>query len=259
MPIEQPDNTRIERRPDFGRPVIKTSPIQPKQAQIYDADKARFYRNLQDFYNYNAWGYGLSGYRTNFDPSTSQGQANIQSNFNYAKSNVQNLGETLITTGVAEGIGQVARWATTPTKIGSGAEAIVTSAPLSPRVTKVTTIPKVEMHIRNRVPGALKAEHTGYNNGLHTYTQQKIRILSPQELAKSAPKIKKMMTNAGWREVTHPNLQGLGFTNGKWVVSDLGPGNVGKNWFGKIKFADFSIESVPEFRMAMQRKGGKLI
>ena len=31
------------------------------------------------------------------------------------------------------------------------------------------------------------------------------------------------MRNRGWQRVTHPNLQGLGFTNGRQVISDLGP------------------------------------
>lgn len=31
------------------------------------------------------------------------------------------------------------------------------------------------------------------------------------------------MRNRGWQRVTHPNLQGLGFTNGRRVISDLGP------------------------------------
>ena len=65
-------------------------------------------------------------------------------------------------------------------KIGQGAEAIVSSAPLSTKVTKVTTIPRSEMHMRNTVPGALKSRYVGTSNGLTTYTQPKVRILSKE-------------------------------------------------------------------------------
>ena len=41
-----------------------------KGRYIYDADKAKYYKNLQDLYNYNAFGYGLQGRPTRFDPST---------------------------------------------------------------------------------------------------------------------------------------------------------------------------------------------
>ena len=59
-------------------------------------------------------------------------------------------------------------------------------------------------------------------------------------------------------KITHPHLYGFGFTNGRYVVSDLGPGNVGRDMLGRPRLVDFAIESVPEFRLAMERKGGKL-
>jgi hypothetical protein len=62
------------------------------------------------------------------------------------------------------------RWGFTPVEIGSGAEAIVSSAPLSSTVTKVTTIPRAEMHIRNMIPGAVKSTFVKRVNNLNTYT-----------------------------------------------------------------------------------------
>jgi hypothetical protein len=47
---------------------------------------------------------------------------------------------------------------------------VVSSAPLSTKVTKVTTIPRSEMHARNMVPGALRSRYVGTTNGLNTYT-----------------------------------------------------------------------------------------
>lgn len=68
-----------------------------------------------------------------------------------------------------------------------------------------------------------------------------------------------MMSKKGWRRITHPNLEGLGFTNGKYVVSDLGSGNIGVDMFGRPRLVDFVMESVPDFRLAMQKKGGILV
>ena len=80
--VAQRDNTRV------SQPIIKEKVrLTPEQLQriqqrklqelskrnqvyIYDADKAKYYKNLQDFYNYNAFGYGLQGRPTRFDPST---------------------------------------------------------------------------------------------------------------------------------------------------------------------------------------------
>jgi hypothetical protein len=66
------------------------------------------------------------------------------------------------------------------------------------------------------------------------------------------------MNKKGWTKVTHPNLDGIGFTNGRFVVSDLGEGNVGRDIFGRTRLTDFTVETVPEFKAAMERKGGIL-
>ena len=80
-----------------------------------------------------------------------------------------------------EGVGQAIKWATTPVEIGSGAESVVTSAPLSTKVTKVGTISRSEAHSRNQIPGALKIKIIGVeDNGLNVYTQSKVKILSEE-------------------------------------------------------------------------------
>ena len=68
-----------------------------------------------------------------------------------------------------------------------------------------------------------------------------------------------MMNKKGWKRISHPNLEGLGFTNGRYVVSDLGKGNVGIDIFGRPRLVDFAIETVPDFRLAMQKKGGVIV
>lgn len=268
MPIEQSDNTRIVRPPITPRTKPKgtrrldqlnqQSIIPPNQAQLWDADKVKKYENMQNFYNNNFWGYGVGGIQTNHNPRTPQGQAAIQSNFDYAKGNVENFTENLLTTGLVGMAEQAIRWAITPTKIGSGAEAIVSSAPASTRVMKVTTIPRAEMHVRNTVPGALKARFLGMKDGLFTYSQPKVKILSEEKLLKATKQLEKLMKGKGWKIITHPNLQGVGFTNGRYVISDLGPGNIGRDWLRRIRLTDFSLETVPQFRINMKKRGGTI-
>ena len=133
--IATQDNTRVARKQPLifkltkeQQNRIKQKKLQEaakrNQAVIYDADKAKYYQNMQNFYNNNFWGYGVGGRQTNYDPRTPQGQAAIQANFDYAKSNVQNFATTLLTTRAGEGAAQAIRWATTPTKIEQGAEAV---------------------------------------------------------------------------------------------------------------------------------------
>lgn len=245
---EPSDNTNI--KPQIKFITIPSATLE--QDQLYDSDKTRYYQNLQNFYNNNFW-----GNQTNFDPRIPQGQAAIQSNFDYLKNNVQNFAEQLATAGVVEGVGQAIKWATTPVVIGEGAEAVVTSAPLSTKVTKVSLIPRSEMHLRNQIPATVKSDYVGKTKGLETYNQRKIKIIPREQLSKAYSQLEKLMSKKGWSKITHPNLQGIGFTNGRYVVSDLGAGNVGRDFFGRPRLIDFAIESVPEFRLAMQKQGGK--
>jgi hypothetical protein len=50
----------------------------------------------------------------------------------------------------------------------------------------------------------------------------------------------------------------VGFTNGRNVVSDLGYGNIGRDWLGRVRLTDFTLESAPQFRLAMEKAGGKI-
>lgn len=173
-----------------------------------------------------------------------------------------------ITSNIVNFIGDIAipyagakfyKWGTTPRLIGQGAEAVVRSAPLSTQVTKVTTIPRAEMHARNMVPGALKSRYVKTSNGLTTYTQPKVRILSKERLAKANKALERIMSGTKWKKITHPNMEGIGFTDGNWVVSDIGPGNIGRDWLGRLRLVDFSMEPMPAFKLAMQKRGGRLI
>lgn len=262
--MERNDNTRVQQRKIIPPPTqeernrIIQKQIQKDQGQIYDADKTQYYSNLQDFYNTNFFGFGVTGNQTNYDPRTTEGQKAILSNFMYAANNVKNFSEALLTTGAAELAGQGIKWALTSKEIGSGAEAVVSSAPLSTRVTKITSIPKSEAHIRNQVPAASKLTYEGTKNGTAIYTQPKLRVLTVKQVEKARAALDKIMSSKGWQKVTHPNLQYPGYTNGKLVVSDLGPGNIGKDLLGRLRLIDFAVETVPEFRLAMQKQGGQL-
>ena len=267
MPTFEKDNTNIKGPIIIPLPTQaelyrklereKQEAIKRNQGELYDANKVKAYENMQNFVNNNFWSNGLTKY-TYHNPRTIKGQQAIQSDFDYAKQNAENIFITAASETAMVGAGQAVKYATTPRVIGQGAEAIVKSSLISPRVTKITTIPRSEIHLRNTVPGALKSEYVSSSNGLSTYTQSKVKIPTGEQLKQAMERLQKIMKRKGWREITHPNLQGKGFTNGKHVVSDLGPGNVGVDLLGRPKLVDFSIEPFPEFIAAMQRKGGKI-
>lgn len=102
------DNTRVVRKQPLAFRLTKEQQARIKQrklqkaakrnqAVIYDTDKAKYYQNMQNFYNNNFFGYGVFGKQTHYDPSKEENQKKIQSNFNYAKDNVKNIGTSLIT------------------------------------------------------------------------------------------------------------------------------------------------------------------
>lgn len=64
------------------------------------------------------------------------------------------------------------------------------------------------------------------------------------------------------KKITHPNLQGIALTNKRLnrIISDFGingQGQVGWTWNG-ARFGDAAFETIPEFMIAMEKKGGKL-
>lgn len=258
MTKQPADNTRVEKPLIIPIPKKPNITISAPQEYLLDADQVQKYKQLQEFYNNNFWGYGTFGRQTNYNPQTLKGQQAIQSNFDYAKSNAKDFATNLVAGAVGEGVNTAVKWATTPVKIGEGAEAVVHSAPLSTTVTKVSTIPRSEMHIRNMVPGALKATPVGSQNGMMVYTQPKAYVLSKEQISKAWKNIEKIMGKNGWKKITHPNLQGPGFTNGKFVVSDLGPGNIAKDLFGRYKLIDFSLETMPQFKLSILKRGGNI-
>ena len=96
------DNTRVIRKQPLAFQLTKEQQTRIKQrklqeavkrnqAVIYDTDKAKYYQNMQNFYNNNFFGYGVFGKQTHYDPSKEENQKKIQSNFNYAKDNVKNI------------------------------------------------------------------------------------------------------------------------------------------------------------------------
>lgn len=267
--VTQQDNTRVVRPPIIQK--IKLTPEQIKriqairyaeyakrnQARIYDADKAKYYRNLQNFYNHNIFGYGISGNQTRFDPTTQEGQAVIQSNFDYTKgnaaefiSNIAGVGATSAISGVVRKAGQLyskvfrgpfkqisskgnlgaMKQYTKNGVIGEGAEAVVVkNTPTT--VGKITTIPVEEMTARNSIPNTMQSKYVGFvkNKGikLPTYIQNKVKVLTKETFPKYVDKLDKAMKKSGFKRVNDPNVQYRAYTNGSIVIDDIAPGNVG--------------------------------
>lgn len=277
--VAQRDNTRVAQ--PIIKQKIKLTPEQLQriqqrkfqelskrnQAYIYDADKAKYYRNLQNFYNYNAFGYGLQGRPTRFDPSTPEGQQAISSTFNYARGNALDFLTNVSGAGISSGIGKVGRKASqvysrltkgvfkppsnngalgtlkqyAKSPIGGGAEAVVIeNTPTT--VGKITSIPIEEMAARNSIPNTIKSKYIGYVKDrkikLPTYIQQKVKVLTEETFPKYVDKLDKAMERSGFTRVNDPNVQYRAYTNGQVVIDDVAPGNVGLTsgnpWLDKL-------------------------
>lgn len=267
MPTEKSDNTRVEQPIKLQLPppeVIEQltrlklqKEIQPDQ--LYDTQKSKYYENMQNAVNTNAlFGFGLSNRQINYNPNTSEGQAVIQSNFDYTKSNAKNFAEQLALAGVTEGVGQVVKAATVPIKVGEGAESVVEAPKLSLRVRKFSTIPRSEAHGINQVPTFAKLNPKGKTStGLNEYTQVRVKPASTtKEVKKASKEVGKAMKKKGFKKETHENLQGDAYSKNGYVYSDI---QYGKDWLGRWRIFDLVRETVPEFRLAMQKKGGTLV
>ena len=231
------------------------------QAVIYDTNKAKYYQNMQNFYNNNFFGYGVFGKQTHYDPSKEENQKKIQSNFNYAKDNVKNIGTSLITVGPASSfkgvLPSVSRRVTvgklsalTPYKIGQGSEALVIrNSPTT--VGKITQVGSGEMLKRNTIPNSLPLKFVGYvrdgSKRFPTFIQKRVKVLSEKTFPKYVGKLDKAMQKSGFRKVNDPNVQYRAYTNGTVVVDDVSPGNVGLTFFKKPKLLDFNLQTVPSW------------
>ena len=216
---------------------------------------------MQNFYNNNFFGYGVFGKQTHYDPSKEEDQKKIQSNFNYAKDNVKNIGTSLITIGPASSfkgvLPSVSRRVTvgklstlTPYKIGQGSEAIVIrNSPTT--VGKITQVGSGEMLKRNAIPNSLPLKFVGYvrdgSKRFPTFIQKKVKVLSEKTFPKYVGKLDKAMQKSGFRKVNDPNVQYRAYTNGTVVVDDVSPGNVGLTFFKKPKLLDFNLQTVPSW------------
>lgn len=262
------DNTRVVQIPiptKEQQEIIKRKAqqklIKRSQATIQDSDKVKYYRDLQNFYNNNFFGNGMFGKQTHYDPSNPEDQKKIQASFDYAKSNVANLGINLITTGIGSSfkgiLPNVSRRATIgqmstfkPYKIGQGAEAIVIkNSPTT--VGKITQVGSGEMLKRNSIPHSQPLKFVGYVRDearrFPTFVQKKLKVLNDKTFPKYLTKLDNAMQKSGFRIVKDPNVQYRAYTNGAIVVDDVAPGNVGINIFKQPKLIDFNIQSVPNW------------
>lgn len=294
------DNTRVvkvipikRRLTQKQKQVLKDRELKAankkNQSYIYDADKARYYKNLQSFYNNNAFGYGINGVQTNINYTTPEGQRKIEANYNYSKRNVEDfLGNALgagasgvyskLTRGVFHHInkdflGSLRNYINKP--IGSGAEAVVIdNTPTT--VGKITTIPVEEMAARSSVPNAAKSTYIGYvkrgDEVLPTYIQNKVQVINDGDFSKWIKSLDKLMNKVGFKKVSDPQVQYRAYTNGKVVIDDISPGNIGKtsgnyifdrflpDFFKKPVIIDMGYQTVPEWLQLgyTLKRGGKI-
>lgn len=265
---------------------------QQNQQTISDADKARYYANMQNIINNNAFGYQFTNSRINFNPTTTEGQQAIQSNFDYIRDNA--LGFTIDlgmagTSGLANrgarlvskvrrgvfrtpskngALGTFKQYTKTP--IGEGAEAVVIdNTPTT--VGKITTIPVEEMNVRNGVPRAIESKYVGYVRGqgekYPTYVQQKVRMAD--NTPKALDKLDKAMQKSGYKVIDKESTDTYrAYTNGTQVIDDVGEGQLGyTRWLPKIfdrfrtpVMIDFNVTPLSEWLAQgyKLKKGGSI-
>ena len=118
------------------------------------------------------------------------------------------------------------------------------------------------MHVRNNTPGFVKSTYKGMDSdGLHVYTQPKMWFPKNPKVA-----FNRVLSNAvknGYQKISHPNLQGPALMSKRLnrVISDFGENGQGQvGWYyGGAGIGDAAFETIPEFTIAMEKKGGKLI
>lgn len=275
MNKEQNDNTRV------AEPIIeKRIKLTPEQLQMIQYRKLQeaakknqayisdgYYKNLQNFYNNNVFGYGLQGTPTNFNPNTPEGQQAISSTFNYAKGNALDFLTDTFGVGMSSGIGNTVYSKFTKGVFRSpsrkGAEAmVVDNTPTT--VGKITSIPVEEMTARNAIPNTVPSKYIGYVKDkrikLPTYIQNKVKVLTEETFPKYIDKLDRAMEKSGFKRVNDPNVQYRAYTNGQVVIDDIAPGNVGLTFFRQPKMIDFNLQSVPEWieQGFSLKNGGKL-
>lgn len=273
--VIQKDNTsvqtqpviRYEISPKYRHRLIEQI-IKRNQGRIYDADKARFYENKQNMYNSSLLGPSSPTY---YDYTTQEGQNAIDAAFNQTASNSKDLIYNMAGTvaGAYMGILPRGRWISgrieklSPHRIGGGAEVEVFDNGL--QVLKVGTVTPKEMTKRNSIPNTIKSKLVGRVKTpyakLPAYTQKKVKVLTEETFPKYVEKLDQAMQKSGFRRVNDSNVQYRAYTNGKVVVDDVAPGNVGLDWLRRPRIIDSSVQTVPDWiGMGFTLKnGGKIL
>jgi hypothetical protein len=50
-----------------------------------------------------------------------------------------------------------------------------------------------------------------------------------------------MMARKGYKPFKYEGIEGPAYTNGKWYITDIGEGNVGRDALGRLRLTDFII------------------
>lgn len=264
MPINLSDNTRVassKYQPSYQDIIemnrkTREALLKENPEYMYDTQKAQDAQNMQDAANANFFGFAISPYQPQINPTTQKGQDAIKSNVDYTFSNVQRFAEQLAMHGVAEAINYLDAFK----KIGEGAEQIVKSRISSPYVYKVGEVDAAENAIRNATPGAVKAKHLGTTrDGLNVYRQPKVKAnVSPEKESKLLEKLDKLLKSKGWKQYISPEYDGLAYTKNGRVIMDL-EGNIGETFLTrKPALFDHSNMPLSDFQLMFEKKGGKL-
>ena len=283
--VFEPDVIRVE------KPQIAETYVIPKekylqiqlankpQSVVYDKDAYDKAVKIQNFTNSNVWANGLDRRPTYYNPSTPKAQAAIQSNFDYGKLQVENLGWSLLPVAKVPGKAMysfakniiksfrpVTSRLTTfeallPYQIGEGAEAVVFRNSPSTVGKVMFYSPKEETLARNKVPTFEKISYKGDVNYdgdyFPVYEQRTLRMPTAEEYPKYEAQLIDEILKSGWRQVEDP-ANNLVFTNGKMYITDIARENVGITKKGKPKLIDVGLLSPEDYFDYIYKNGGTL-
>lgn len=226
--------------------------VAKNQDQLYDKDMLDEYNRKQSFYNNNAFGYGISGQQTRFDPRTEAGRQAIDQNLEYARGNAVDFLSNLVLGGAGAAMhGVTPRFSRNlgklddymPWKIGEGSESVVYSNnPFT--VGKIGTVDAADVAMRNKVPNTVQSRYVGNVDAewgkVPVTIQQKVRPIKAEDYGKYIKQLDEAMHKKGWRPFIYDKQQYRAYTNGRMVADDISPDNIGLDWLGRPKIIDFN-------------------
>lgn len=106
-------------------------------------------------------------------------------------------------------------------------------------------------YIKNTIPYFSPLKLVGFANVsqilLPVFIQEKLRILNEDSFYKYIDKLDQLMIEKGFTVLNNPFVQYRAYTNGKIIIDDISPDNLGLDSLGRIRIIDCNIINKSEW------------